>query len=113
MNVFRPALLLALPAGDELLSRNHLGPSGSWPPRTNALIRSGLFMREVCQGLRFFLKHICGLGLIISLGCGPRAEPEIIYGRHGVNGGQFVRPRAVAIDAQDRVYIVDFTARIQ
>jgi len=70
-------------------------------------------MREVCQGLRFFLKHICGLGLIIFLGCGPRAEPEIIYGKHGVNGGEFVRPRAVAIDAQDRIYIVDFTARIQ
>jgi DNA-binding beta-propeller fold protein YncE len=70
-------------------------------------------MREVFQGLRFFLKHISGLGLIILLGCGPRAEPEIVYGKHGVNGGEFVRPRAVAIDAQDRIYIVDFTARIQ
>ena len=27
--------------------------------------------------------------------------------------GAFVRPRAVAIDSQDRLYIVDFTARIQ
>jgi DNA-binding beta-propeller fold protein YncE len=30
-----------------------------------------------------------------------------------VADGDFVRPRAIAIDAQDRLFIVDFTARIQ
>jgi DNA-binding beta-propeller fold protein YncE len=49
----------------------------------------------------------------LAFGCGQRAEPEIVYGKHGVNGGEFVRPRAAAIDAQDRIYVVDFTARIQ
>ena len=59
------------------------------------------------------LKVFACIGLLVASGCGPRAEPEIVYGKHGVNGGEFVRPRAVAIDAKDRIYIVDFTARIQ
>src|SRR5437879_344470 len=47
-------------------------------------------------------------------GCGgPRLEPEIVWGRHGVQPGDLHRPRAIAIDSQDRLYIVDFTARIQ
>lgn len=65
--------------------------------------------RQAANGIR----HIACTGLLILIGCGPRAEPEIIYGKHGVNGGEFARPRAAAIDAQDRIYIVDFTARIQ
>jgi DNA-binding beta-propeller fold protein YncE len=56
------------------------------------------------------------LGLLAAVlaGCGgPATEPEVVYGQRGVNGGEFVRPRAVAIDGNDRVYVVDFTARIQ
>jgi DNA-binding beta-propeller fold protein YncE len=54
------------------------------------------------------------LGLVVAIGCGgPRLEPELIYGKHGIQDGDFVRPRAVAIDPQDRVYIVDYTARVQ
>src|SRR5712692_9808672 len=49
-----------------------------------------------------------------SAGCGgPHAEPEIVWGQRGTQPGDLVRPRAAAIDAQDRLYIVDFTARIQ
>ncbi len=52
--------------------------------------------------------------LVALAGCGgPSAEPELIYGKRGVSGGEFIKPRAVAIDAKDRVYIVDYTARIQ
>jgi DNA-binding beta-propeller fold protein YncE len=47
-------------------------------------------------------------------GCaGPREEPELVWGRRGTQNGDFVRPRAVAIDRHDRLYIVDFTARLQ
>jgi DNA-binding beta-propeller fold protein YncE len=47
-------------------------------------------------------------------GCGhPSTEPELVYGKRGVLDGDFVRPRAAAIDSQDRIYIVDYTARIQ
>jgi DNA-binding beta-propeller fold protein YncE len=57
------------------------------------------------------------LTLVLSLalaGCGGSdSRPELVWGRHGVQAGDFVKPRAVAIDAQDRLYIVDFTARIQ
>src|SRR5438552_19192972 len=52
--------------------------------------------------------------LLLVAGCsGPRAEPELVWGQRGTQPGDFVKPRAIAIDAQDRLYIVDFTARIQ
>jgi sugar lactone lactonase YvrE len=56
-------------------------------------------------------------GLLIGasiVGCGgPSATPEVVWGRKGYQPGDIVRPRAIAIDPQDRLYIVDFTARIQ
>jgi len=55
----------------------------------------------------------CILGLLLA-GCGqPSAEPERVWGRRGVQPGDFVKPRAIAIDANDRLFVVDFTARIQ
>ena len=36
-----------------------------------------------------------------------------VWGRRGVSDGRFQKPRAMAIDADDRIYIVDMTARIQ
>jgi DNA-binding beta-propeller fold protein YncE len=54
------------------------------------------------------------LGLLLLAGCGgPHPEPEVVYGQHGTQSGDFVRPRAAAIDKHDHIYIVDFTARIQ
>ena len=38
---------------------------------------------------------------------------EQIWGQQGVADGRFQRPRAIAIDSEDRIYIVDMTARIQ
>jgi DNA-binding beta-propeller fold protein YncE len=37
----------------------------------------------------------------------------LTWGQRGVQAGEFVRPRAIAIGPGDRLYIVDFTARIQ
>jgi DNA-binding beta-propeller fold protein YncE len=52
--------------------------------------------------------------LFASAGCGGlHSQPEIVWGHKGTQPGDFSRPRAAAIDAQDRLYIVDFTARIQ
>ncbi|OAI45305.1 hypothetical protein AYO44_02565 [Planctomycetaceae bacterium SCGC AG-212-F19] len=52
--------------------------------------------------------------VFLIAGCGgPRATPERVWGRQGTQDGDFAKPRAVAIDKQDRLYIVDFTARIQ
>jgi len=41
------------------------------------------------------------------------ADPELVWGRKGVLPGDFSRPRAIAIDPLGRLFIVDFTARIQ
>lgn len=54
------------------------------------------------------------LALLVITGCGRKpGEPELVWGKRGTQGGDMVKPRAAAIDAQDRLYIVDFTARIQ
>ncbi len=55
------------------------------------------------------------LAFMIALtGCGGAGSaPEHVWGQRGVQGGQLVKPRALAISADDRLYIVDWTARIQ
>jgi DNA-binding beta-propeller fold protein YncE len=57
---------------------------------------------------------LLGLALLSLPACdGGSDTPELVWGRRGTQAGDLVRPRAIAIDAQDRLYIVDFTARIQ
>lgn len=57
------------------------------------------------------------LALAASNGCVPAgADPgpaELTWGRHGEQPGELSKPRAIAIDADDNLYIVDMTARIQ
>jgi DNA-binding beta-propeller fold protein YncE len=58
----------------------------------------------------------CGfaLTLVVVVGCGSSSDqPERVWGRWGVVPGDLVRPRAIAIDKQDRLFIVDFSPRIQ
>jgi DNA-binding beta-propeller fold protein YncE len=58
--------------------------------------------------------RLCLAALLLLAGCRDgTALPERVWGQRGVQGGQLVKPRAAAIDAQDRLYIVDWTARIQ
>lgn len=38
---------------------------------------------------------------------------EKVWARRGFSDGRFQKPRALAIDAHDRIYVVDMTARIQ
>jgi DNA-binding beta-propeller fold protein YncE len=61
------------------------------------------------------IRFIAWLWLPMLLaGCGGDAAlPDVVFGRHGVVGGEFVKPRAIAIDPNDRLYVVDWTARIQ
>lgn len=58
-------------------------------------------------------RRLAPLLLVALAGCGPSERPDKIWGERGVRDGQFVRPRAVVIDRQDRLWVVDFTARIQ
>jgi sugar lactone lactonase YvrE len=39
--------------------------------------------------------------------------PDQIWGRQGISAGRLQKPRAMTIDAQDDVYIVDMSGRIQ
>lgn len=66
-------------------------------------------------GSRFDFRSLAsGLALLFVAGCGgPRSAPELVWGARGVQNGQLVKPRAIAIDKEDRLYLVDWTARIQ
>ena len=58
---------------------------------------------------------LSGLSLGIS-GCVPTGDgskPDLVWGRRGQREGWFLKPRAITIDRQDRLYIVDTTGRIQ
>ncbi len=64
--------------------------------------------------MRLSLRHLLpGLLLAPLCGCGDPAVPECVWSRRGTQPGDLVRPRACAIDAQGRLYVVDFIARIQ
>lgn len=62
-----------------------------------------------------------GVGALLpSLsGCMPGSSsagnytPDLIWGSHGEQQGQFFKPRAIAINKRDELFIVDMTARIQ
>src|SRR5262249_8285914 len=61
------------------------------------------------------LRLLLTLAPALLAGCsaGPAALPEVVWGKRGVQNGDLVRPRAIAIGPGDRLYVVDFTARIQ
>src|SRR3954465_7183952 len=48
-----------------------------------------------------------------STGSSADRPPQKVWGSLGGGKGQFSKPRAIAIDANDQLYIVDMTARIQ
>jgi DNA-binding beta-propeller fold protein YncE len=60
--------------------------------------------------------HVAGmvLALTCTAGCVDSTDrPDLVWGQRGIHDGELIRPRAVAIDSNDRLYIVDYTARIQ
>ncbi|HRF01908.1 MAG TPA: hypothetical protein PLI18_15415 [Pirellulaceae bacterium] len=58
---------------------------------------------------------IAGSGTLATAGCSPRSstEADAIIGRIGIGAGRFQKPRALAIDSTDRLFVVDMTGRIQ
>ncbi len=63
------------------------------------------------------LSIACVFAAIALSGCIDRQpgeqQAEAIWGQPGITPGRLQKPRAMAIDSQDRLYIVDMTARIQ
>ena len=55
---------------------------------------------------------LIGVGLTLGLGGGGSA-PELVWGAKGFQPGLVARPRAIAIDPNGHLFLVDFTARIQ
>jgi DNA-binding beta-propeller fold protein YncE len=57
------------------------------------------------------------VALILLVGCQSESpsggELEGVWGRRGITDGRLQKPRAMAIDTDDRLYIVDMMARIQ
>ncbi len=43
----------------------------------------------------------------------PPGKPELMWGRRGISDGRLQKPRAMAIDSENQLYIVDMTGRIQ
>jgi DNA-binding beta-propeller fold protein YncE len=64
--------------------------------------------------VRARLPSLLAVAALFLAGCnGVSSRPDLVWGKKGVRDGDLVRPRAAVIDRQDRLYIVDFTARIQ
>ena len=69
--------------------------------------RLGRITRRQC------LVALAGLAAGCQRDDGTIGKFEMVWGRRGVSEGRFQKPRAMAIDPQDRIYVVDMTARIQ
>jgi len=68
---------------------------------------------SVVQRARWLL-----VAAVLLVGCRPDEQAQLgrlagVWGRRGISNGRFQKPRALTIDPQDRIYIVDMTARIQ
>jgi sugar lactone lactonase YvrE len=66
--------------------------------------------------LRSPLVGVAWLTVALLTGClaeGPSKSPEHVWGRRGISDGRLQKPRAMAIDRQDQLFIVDMTGRIQ
>jgi streptogramin lyase len=57
-------------------------------------------------------RAVCVL-LLLAIAVGGCDTSETVIGRRGISDGRFQKPRAMAVDRQDLLYIVDMTARIQ
>lgn len=66
------------------------------------------------ESMRYAIQCVLGMLLLLGVaGCGPSSKPDLVWGKSGVMPGDLKRPRAAVIDGDNRLWIVDFTARIQ
>lgn len=75
-------------------------------------ICSPISRRRWLQGVSLLAVGIPSLSGCIGASAAP-GEPELVWGRRGISEGRFLKPRAIAIDKKDQLYIVDTTGRIQ
>lgn len=96
------------------------GLSHSTENRSNAMgpPESGAARLGRCLNRREFGRLAGGAFAALAIGgCSKSAEGggrlDKVWGEVGVSDGHFSKPRAMAIDKYDQLYIVDMTARIQ
>lgn len=58
------------------------------------------------------MRRVAFLAVFLA-GCARGDRPDAVWGARGVRDGEFVRPRAAVIDHAGRLWVVDFTARVQ
>ncbi|MBL8891144.1 MAG: hypothetical protein JNL67_14270 [Planctomycetaceae bacterium] len=75
-----------------------------------SLSRRNWLQRSLLGGVAALLASNSGCW---QAGSGSTVLPDKIYGKFGYGPGQFQKPRAIAIDQQNEIYIVDMTGRIQ
>ena len=80
-------------------------------PTTSSAAQSSLSRRAL-------LARFAATGVALPLvGCtgsaGDATKPEKVWGERGITPGKLQKPRAIAIDEDDLLYLVDITARIQ
>src|SRR5881397_2390457 len=61
------------------------------------------------------LRFVAPIALTLILGCdsGEAPTPDQVWGVHGRKPGWLNKPRAAAFDAEDHLYLVDLTDRVQ
>ena len=95
--------------------------AGSYNRRVDANRAAMSFVQHRKVSCLYALSRIWTLVLLLvcmtAVGCVPQigdpGKPDRIIGKRGIGPGRFQKPRAIAIDDQDRLFVVDMTGRIQ
>ncbi len=83
--------------------------------------RPGCQLRRTIDRRDFLSTSLAGLSALALGGCGGSdgainsgglGKLDTVWGVHGIVKGRMHKPRAMAIDQDDNLYLVDFTARI-
>ena len=108
-------LLLLLLALTPILVIAATGLIGLSSPKTGSRIGPGFSSRLFVAAISVCLLFVgCGRGASNEASLQSRIFDRVqIIGTRGGGLGQFNKPRSVAVDAQDNLYVVDMTGRVQ
>ncbi len=76
------------------------------------------FLEHTSNAMRAGVVGSLAAGIVASsTACVPGSQatriPDLVWGKRGISAGHLLKPRAMAIDRTDSLYIVDMTGRIQ
>ena len=78
---------------------------------TDNRTRHDFSRREFAAGLIATTTALSMTGCVPSTGA--NAVPDSVWGRKGLSDGKLMKPRAMTIDENDELYVVDITGRVQ